>query len=177
MDALSVKKAGCRRERRETQTEEREFSAYLDRCLEGFRRRQTALVEEQGLLSYETYRYSRGGDRLRLERADGEAAVFDMIPVGSYSASNGFWVWSWANTGNPQGVRTLAACWKDLAAVTGLAQFETGMFPLEEQAVEGLLAMCLDRADALGAWRIESGDGKVATYCILTRKVPADTVF
>lgn len=147
--------------------EQQALADYLDRCLADYAEKQRKLVEERRLLDYTSYRCAKDGSRIEMRRPDGRQTSFSMIPVGSYTRENGFWLWSWANQANSEAARRRSERLRDGKEKTGLEHFTAGMFQLPEEAVDGLLAMCLDLCSGQGIFRIESEDGKAETYCLL----------
>lgn len=138
---------------------DKEFEAFLMKCQQEVREKQSLLNERYQLNTYETYRFNKSHKKLELQKGNGEALGFEVICIGSWGQADESWVWAWSNENLPEDIREEAKGLKDLAKDTGYEVFEQGAFKCEEIVARDLAFMSVCKLDAVGIYRIATEEG------------------
>jgi hypothetical protein len=92
----------------------------------------------------------------------------DTVQLGSYSAKDGIWQWTWANKSMPAGVRKKSEELKKLFKLTGMDVFKMPKIEVDESMVWQLAAMCVSHLDAKGCYHMSAGsDGQLHVFVAL----------
>ena len=138
---------------------DKEFEAFLTKCQQEVRAKQTILNEAYELNTYETYTFNKNHKTLELKKNDNEVLKFEVACIGSWGQEDESWVWAWSNDHFAEEIKSETLVLKDLAKETGYNVFEQGGFKCEEIVARDLAFIGVCKLNAKGIYRITTEEG------------------
>ena len=133
---------------------EKDFEAFLMKCQQEVKIKQSNLTQKYALNTYQTYSFSQANKSLELKKDNGEVLRFEVACIGSWGYEDHSWVWAWNNENLSESIREEANTLKDLAQETGYNVFEQGSFECEEIVAKDLAFVSVYKLKAQGIYRI-----------------------
>jgi len=116
--------------------------------------KQELLESTYGIGSHAHFWFDQPSGTLEFRDTAGQPHLTaSIIPIGSYSAKSGTWMWAWANKTILPALRERAKRLRDLAAVTGMKLLAQDLINVEPDMPWEITAMAVRHIGAMGAYR------------------------
>jgi hypothetical protein len=133
---------------------EPDFDEYLAASVAELQEKQDLLAETYGLGRHARFWFDQPSGTLEFRDAKEQPHLTaEIVPIGSYSAKSGTWMWAWANKSILPALRQRAERFRELASVTGMDFFAREVMNAEPEMAWEIAAMAVRHIGAMGAYR------------------------
>ena len=141
----------CRRLPARGGVTDRQFDQFVDACQQELAIKQPKFMN---MVSTATnWAYDLSGCSITFDDA-----VYQSIPIGSFSPKRNTWLWGWGNDRFPDSARKAAAAIQDLNKLTRFDVFISPGFPASDAEADDLVALAVHQLDAAGFFRVQSDE-------------------
>jgi hypothetical protein len=134
--------------------DEIDIDEFLAASVAELQEKQESLATAYGIGRYARYWFDQPSGTLEFRDADEQPHLSaEIVPIGSYSAKSGTWMWAWANQSILPGLRERADCFRELAGITGVELLSHEVIEVEPDTPWEITAMAVRHIGAMGAYR------------------------
>jgi hypothetical protein len=146
-----------------------DFDDFIATSMAELRDKQELLGATYGIGRHARFWFDQPSGTLEFRDANEQPHITaEIVPIGSYSAKNGTWMWAWANKAIVPALRDRAGCFRELASITGVDSLGQEVINVEPDMPWEIAAMAVRHIRAMGAYR---APGKASDLYLAIMKV------